>query len=134
MKEKSKKRIKDRKVYLETVINERGRKSDIWQDFSIINADILTENVLEELALWGGGKYQDPETIDSKDKCFKKVREHWNRQKAESLGTQFISPILHQLFQVNSTKSNIYVVTDWSSVTIYNYTFTACHDEPEGWW
>lgn len=96
-------RQKERANKLQNAINEYGESSNYnnnnnWKIFNIENQDVLTQNVLKTLESWQGGKYRKPQINDKQ--CFDKARNYWCREKAKPLGTEFIYPILVQLFHV----------------------------------
>jgi len=93
----TKRRQKERANKLQDTINLHGKMSHYnWPSFEIENTEQLTDNVIKTLESWPGGKYKKEQKTD-KD-CFDKARNYWCREKAKPLGTEFIYPVLKQLF------------------------------------
>eukprot|EP01084_Bolivina_argentea_P099218 178351_1 len=58
----------------------------------------ILENISSRLIDWEGGNYA--KKIQNDNKCFQKIRAHWNRMKAQQLGNELFVVVLSNLFKI----------------------------------
>ena len=67
--------------------------------FQVTNGEEMSNDIIKYLMDWNGGRTYKIK-IETEKECWKQVRKHWNRQKAQRLGDHLFFPIFCNLWKV----------------------------------